>query len=706
MGDDDPMDDPSFDTLAVHAGAGARRADRRGRAADLPDEHVRPGGRRPADPRLRVRPHPEPDPRAARAGRRGARGRHATGSPSPAARRPPPPSPSSSLPGEEVIAGDDVYGGTWRYLERVAGPRGVVARWRRPGGRPGRRLSGRASTERTRLVWFETPSNPHLKVIDIAAAVAAVAAAPRGARRAAARRRRQHVRDAGRSSARSTLGADVVFHSATKYLAGHSDTVLGVAGHRRDDLAERLRFLQNAMGAVPGPFDCFLVLRGLRTLALRIERHAANAAAVAGFLAGRDDVAWVSYPGLADGPHAHPQAALAARQMRRFGGMVSFAPAAGGRHGRDARARAIAICEAHPDLHAGRVARRRRVADRGAGDHDPRLGCRERLEVDDALIRLSVGIEAAERPRRGPRACPRRGLTASLDLTECAEPTSDSGRQEGMGTEMTEEPPSRPKAKRHRPRPLPTGVELRDQLFSRPMAERTAMGVALRERCRRRDLAPWELRRRSPRPDRPVDRVEQGPRRGPVPIRYGRMLATAVHVLPRRGAPIMASDLSRSPSPGLRVWACGDAHLLNFGAFATPERKMAFDINDFDETAIAPFDWDVKRLVASFVVAGRANGFAASDVRAAALTRRGLSRADGRVREEARARRLVLLDSTRSSCTRRPRPSSTSSRLKRLQVARGTERPCPRVREARLPGRRSAADQGRSAAALPPARVR
>ena len=101
------------------------------------------------------------------------------------------------------------------------------------------------------------------------------------------------------------LGADIVFHSATKYLAGHSDTVNGVAVTSRPEVAERLRFLQNALGAVPGPFDCFLVLRGLRTLALRAERHAANAQAVARFLAARDDVELVRYPGLVEGPHAH-----------------------------------------------------------------------------------------------------------------------------------------------------------------------------------------------------------------------------------------------------------------------------------------------------------------------------------------------------------------------------------------------------------------
>ena len=165
---------------------------------------------------------------------------------------------------------------------------------------------------------------------------------------------------------------------------------------------------------------------------------------------------------------------------------------------------------------------------------------------------------------------------------------------------------------------LPTGAELRDQLFSRPTAERMAMGVALRERCKRSDLATWEPP--ADRPD-PVDILvtsSKGRVEDLIPIRYGRMLATPFTFY-RGGAAIMASDLSRSPSPGLRVWACGDAHLLNFGAFATPERKMAFDINDFDETAIAPFDWDVKRLVASFVVAGRSNGFSTGETRAGAL---------------------------------------------------------------------------------------
>ena len=227
---------------------------------------------------------------------------------------------------------------------------------------------------------------------------------------------------------------------------------------------------------------------------------------------------------------------------------------------------------------------------------------------------------------------------------------------------MTEEPPSGSRRATIARRHFRPACELRDQLFSRPMAERMAMGAALRERCRRSDLAVWDPGDDRPDPIALLIESSKGRVEDLIPIRYGRMLATPFTFY-RGAAPIMASDLSRSPSPGLRVWACGDAHLLNFGAFATPERKMAFDINDFDETAIAPFDWDVKRLVASFVVAGRANGFAAADARAAALQRgAGLSGADGRVRGPARPRRVVLVARPVRISTRRPRPRSTSSR--------------------------------------------
>ncbi len=296
-----------------------------------------------------------------------------------------------ALPGDEVVIGDDVYGGTYRLFERVLRPRGVIARYVDLASDPANVRS--VLSPRTRLVWFETPTNPLLKLVDIAGVADALAV--------------HHGADGERPlvvvdntfaspAVQRPLdhGADVVFHSATKYLGGHSDTVNGIVVTSRSAVAERLRFVQNAIGAVPGPFDCFLVLRGLRTLALRAERHASNAAAVADFLAGREDVEAVRYPGLRTGPYAHPQAALAARQMRSAGGMVSFVPAAGGAHGRSARERAVAICES---------TRLFTLAESLGGveslielpavmTHASVAG--SPLEVDPALIRLSCGIEA------------------------------------------------------------------------------------------------------------------------------------------------------------------------------------------------------------------------------------------------------------------------------------------------------------------------
>jgi cystathionine beta-lyase/cystathionine gamma-synthase len=297
-----------------------------------------------------------------------------------------------ALPGEEIVVGDDVYGGTYRYFERVLRPRGVVARYVDLAADPANVRA--ALSERTRLVWFETPTNPLLKLVDIAGARAAIDR-HRGARE---ERPLVVVDNTFASPALQrplALGADVVFHSATKYLAGHSDTVNGIAVTSRAAAAEQLRFLQNAMGAVPGPFDCFLVLRGLRTLALRVERQAVNALAIARFLAERDDVEWLSYPGLAGGRHAHRQAELAAHQMRAGGGMVSFVPSSGGAHGRSARDRAVAICEATRlfTLAESLGGVESLIEVPAVMTHASVAG--SPLEVPDALIRLSVGIESA-----------------------------------------------------------------------------------------------------------------------------------------------------------------------------------------------------------------------------------------------------------------------------------------------------------------------
>jgi cystathionine gamma-synthase len=293
--------------------------------------------------------------------------------------------------GDEVVVGDDVYGGTFRYFEGVRRRIGVDARY--VDLETGPDALWEALTERTRLVWFETPTNPLLHIVDIAATASLV----RERYGDTATRPKVVVDNTFASPALQRpleLGADVVFHSATKYLAGHSDTVLGIAVTRDPAIAERLRFLQNAMGAVPGPFDCFLALRGLRTLHLRVQRHVANAGAVARFLAGRADVESVRYPGLVDGPNAHPQADVASRQMAGAGGMVSFVPRAGGRNGRSARDRAVAICEGTRvfTLAESLGGVESLVELPAAMTHLSVAG--SPLEVPEALVRLSVGIEA------------------------------------------------------------------------------------------------------------------------------------------------------------------------------------------------------------------------------------------------------------------------------------------------------------------------
>jgi len=292
--------------------------------------------------------------------------------------------------GEEIVVGDDVYGGTFRYLERVHRPSGAaLASYADLASGPDELWE--RLTDRTRLVWFETPSNPNLKLIDIATAAKTIRDR---ADQSGTARPFLVVDNTFASPALQNplaLGADIAFHSATKYLGGHSDTILGVAVTRDDALAERLRFLQNAMGGVPGPLDCFLVLRGLRTLHVRVERHAANAAAVAAFLAARDDIVKVFYPGLADGPHAHPGAALVGegRQMRAGGGMVSFVP-----HGGEARAVAIAESTRLFTLAESLGGVESLVEVPATMTHASVAG--SHLEVDPALVRLSVGIENAD----------------------------------------------------------------------------------------------------------------------------------------------------------------------------------------------------------------------------------------------------------------------------------------------------------------------
>jgi cystathionine gamma-lyase len=213
--------------------------------------------------------------------------------------------------GDHVIAGDDIYGGTFRLFDKVMRRRGHEFTYV-DATDPANVAA--AFTDRTKLVWLETPTNPLLKLADIAA-VAAIAR-DRGALLVVDN---TFMSPAGQRPL--DHGADIVMHSTTKYVGGHSDVVGGALVTASPALAQRLGFLQNSVGAVPGPMDCYLTLRGLKTLALRMERHTANATAVAGFLAGHPKVQRVHYPRLA----SHPQHELATRQMLCSGGMVSFA---------------------------------------------------------------------------------------------------------------------------------------------------------------------------------------------------------------------------------------------------------------------------------------------------------------------------------------------------------------------------------------------
>jgi cystathionine beta-lyase/cystathionine gamma-synthase len=212
-------------------------------------------------------------------------------------------------PGEHVVVGNDVYGGTYRLFERVIARYGIQFTWVDMTNIDAVKA---AFTPQTRLLWLETPTNPMMRLADIQALANL---APDGVIVA--------VDNTFASPAIQQplkLGADIVMHSSTKYLGGHSDVVGGALIMNDDELYTQLKFLQNAVGAVPGPMDCFLVLRGIKTLHLRVERHSQNAIALAKTLEAHPKVNQVLYPGLP----SHPQYDLAQKQMRYAGGMISF----------------------------------------------------------------------------------------------------------------------------------------------------------------------------------------------------------------------------------------------------------------------------------------------------------------------------------------------------------------------------------------------
>ncbi|GAB3110901.1 cystathionine gamma-synthase [Janibacter alkaliphilus] len=277
-------------------------------------------------------------------------------------------------PGDHLVIPDDAYGGTFRLIDKVFSQWGIEHTPAPVGDVDAIRAAIRPSTK---LVWLETPTNPLLNIGDIAA-VAEVAG------EAGARLVVDNTFASPYLQQPLSLGADVVLHSSTKYLGGHSDVVGGLLITDDEQLDADVAFLQNGSGGVPGPFDAYLTMRGIKTLAVRMDRHCDNAEAVVGLLAERPEVASVLYPGLPE----HPGHEVAARQMRRAGGMVSVRMA-GGREAAQrlcARTEIFTLAESLGGIES-------LIEHPGAMTHASTAG--SMLEVPNDLVRLSVGIEDA-----------------------------------------------------------------------------------------------------------------------------------------------------------------------------------------------------------------------------------------------------------------------------------------------------------------------
>jgi cystathionine gamma-lyase len=277
--------------------------------------------------------------------------------------------------GDHVIAARDLYGGTWRLFTKIFSRFGIEFSFVDTTS-----LSAIESAIRpeTALLWLETPSNPLLKITDVAGACAIA---------------RAHnlltVVDNTFATpylqAPLALGADISLHSTTKYLNGHADVIGGALVTDRDDLAERLHFAQNAAGGIPGPQDCFLVLRGIKTFGLRMERHCDNAEVIARWLLKQDAVERVYYPGLPD----HPGHEIATRQLRRFGAMVSF-DLAGGLEAARAFARSVKLFTLAESLGAAQsLCNHPASMTHASVEPDVRYA----IGLGDSLIRLSIGLE-------------------------------------------------------------------------------------------------------------------------------------------------------------------------------------------------------------------------------------------------------------------------------------------------------------------------
>ncbi len=282
-------------------------------------------------------------------------------------------------PGDEIIATNDIYGGTYRIMKRIFEPLGLVFHFVDMSDVDNIK---KVCTANTKLVWIETPTNPLLRIIDIKAITDLC--------------RKKGIYSAVDNTFASPylqnpldMGTDIVMHSVTKYLGGHSDTVMGALIVNDDALAKQLAFIQNATGAVPGPQDCFLVLRGIKTLHIRMQRHCENAMLVAQWLSCHPKVANVYYPGLS----SHPGHTLAKQQMRGFGGMLSFELKG------DIYGEAVAVMENLKVFSLGEsLGGVESLCTHPASMTHASIPKEEREKVGlkDTLIRLSVGIEDVE----------------------------------------------------------------------------------------------------------------------------------------------------------------------------------------------------------------------------------------------------------------------------------------------------------------------
>ena len=279
---------------------------------------------------------------------------------------------ASLRPGDHLVIPDDAYGGTFRLIDKVFAEWGIEHTPAPVGDVDAIRAAIRPTTK---LVWLETPTNPLLNIGDISA----VAEVARGA---GARLVVDNTFASPYLQQPLTLGADVVVHSSTKYLGGHSDVVGGLLVTDDEEIDAQVAFLQNGSGGVPGPFDAYLTMRGIKTLGVRMDRHCDNAEAVVDMLSARPEITTVLYPGLPD----HPGHEIAARQMSRFGGMISVR-LAGGREAAQqlcARTEVFTLAESLGGIES-------LIEHPGAMTHASTAG--SMLEVPDDLVRLSVGIE-------------------------------------------------------------------------------------------------------------------------------------------------------------------------------------------------------------------------------------------------------------------------------------------------------------------------